>query len=447
MVKKIKILVSWRALVALGEEAKGVNLANEVDRARPSAEAEADDEHPRDDEAVGGERPGPAAERARRRLDGVLPGGRRRERRHVRHRRDDVDGEADEEGSDGGVDGAEEGEDDGEEPDGEHDGEPRRRAAEHAGAAVDADGLLPHEVERRAGEAEGDELVDEHEHHRGVAPRRPRQQREGVGVVQQRVPERPVHRRRRRQRQRQHVRRRGEVDHLEPPRPPHGVHDLHRHGVAAERVEDVGGTGEVEHHRLARPGARRRPIHLAVHDGGDGEVPRGVGRHEEAEEGPDAVVVEGRDEHRGGAASPEDVGPCPLVEAVVDVVDVAGAGDELDDGAEEEEGAVEEEAGVAPMAAEEAVEHLEPLDDMVAEVHLVALPPRPVLDVEHADEVGRPRPHQPVEHLERHPGRHAQLREGVGQRQQHLRHLHRITPLMTSRSIVVIAMRVSCHVI
>ncbi|KAB8114370.1 hypothetical protein EE612_053741, partial [Oryza sativa] len=75
------------------------------------------------------------------------------------------------------------------------------------------------------------------------------------------------------------------------------------------------------------------------------------------------------------------------------------------------------------MAAEEAVEHLEPLDDMVAEVHLVALPPRPVLDVEHADEVGRPRPHQPVEHLERHPGRHAQLREGVGQRQQHLRHL------------------------
>lgn len=54
--------------------------------------------------------------------------------------------------------------------------------------------------------------------------------------------------------------------------------------------------------------------------GGDGEVPGGVGGHAEAEEGPDAVVVEGGDEHRGGAARPEYVRPCPLVQPVVDVV-------------------------------------------------------------------------------------------------------------------------------
>ena len=63
--------------------------------------------------------------------------------------------------------------------------------------------------------------------------------------------------------------------------------------------------------------------HLAVRDGGDGEVPCGVGGHEEAEERPDAVVVEGGDEDRGGAAGAEDVRPRPLVILVVDVVDVA----------------------------------------------------------------------------------------------------------------------------
>lgn len=62
--------------------------------------------------------------------------------------------------------------------------------------------------------------------------------------------------------------------------------------------------------------------YLPVDEGGDGEVPGGVGGHAEAEEGPDPVVVEGGDEHRGGAASPEDVRPCPLVQPVVDVVDV-----------------------------------------------------------------------------------------------------------------------------
>ena len=63
--------------------------------------------------------------------------------------------------------------------------------------------------------------------------------------------------------------------------------------------------------------------HLAVDERGDGEVPRGVGGHAEPQEGPDPVVVEGRDEHRGGAAGAEDVRPGPFVVLVVDVVDVA----------------------------------------------------------------------------------------------------------------------------
>jgi len=139
---------------------------------------------------------------------------------------DDVDGEADEERADGGVDGPEEGEDDGEEPDGDDDGEADQRAEEDARRLVHAHRLLPHEEERGAREPEGDELVDQHQHHRRVAPRRPRQQREGVGVRQQLVAERPVHGRRRRQRQREHVHRRQQVDVLEPARLPHRVHDL-----------------------------------------------------------------------------------------------------------------------------------------------------------------------------------------------------------------------------
>ena len=141
--------------------------------------------------------------------------------------------------------------------------------------------------------------------------------------------------------------------------------------MASEGVEDVGGAGEVEH-ELGRAGVRdalylhasvgadgdgqslvdsRRPIgpsvpvralgwrsprwmevrsgaHLAVDERGDGEVPRGVGGHAEPQEGPDPVVVEGGDEHRGGAAGAEDVGPRPLVQPVVDVVDVAAHRDQ-----------------------------------------------------------------------------------------------------------------------
>jgi hypothetical protein len=62
-----------------------------------------------------------------------------------------------------------------------------------------------------------------------------------------------------------------------------------------------------------------------VDGGSDGEVPGGVGGHAEAEEGPDAVVVEGGDEDGGGAARPEYVRPRPLVQPVVDVVDVTAS--------------------------------------------------------------------------------------------------------------------------
>ena len=95
---------------------------------------------------------------------------------------------------------------------------------------------------------------------------------------------------------------------------------LHGDCVAAKSVEDVGGAGEVEHELLGS--GVRDALGLAVDERGDGEVPCGVGGHAEAQEGPDPVVVEGRDEDGGGAAGAEDVRPCPLVQPVVDVVDV-----------------------------------------------------------------------------------------------------------------------------
>ena len=61
-------------------------------------------------------------------------------------------------------------------------------------------------------------------------------------------------------------------------------------------------------------------------EGGDGEIPGGVGSHAEAQKRPDAVVVEGGNEHGGGATGPEDVRPRPLVQPVVDVVDVTAIG-------------------------------------------------------------------------------------------------------------------------
>lgn len=62
---------------------------------------------------------------------------------------------------------------------------------------------------------------------------------------------------------------------------------------------------------------------LAVDEGGDGEVPGGVGGHAEAKEGPHPVVMEGWDEHCRRAAGAEDIGPCSLVEPIVYVVYIA----------------------------------------------------------------------------------------------------------------------------
>lgn len=145
---------------------------------------------------------------------------------HVGEAGDDVDGEADEESANGGVDGAEEREDDGEEPDGDDDGEAGEGAKGDAFGVVNADHLLPDEVERRTGEAEGDELVDQHQHHRRVAPPRLRKQRKGVGVVEKAVAERPVHGGGGRQSQGEDVESCHEVDELELLRLPHGVHYL-----------------------------------------------------------------------------------------------------------------------------------------------------------------------------------------------------------------------------
>lgn len=61
-----------RALVALGEEAEGVDLVDEVGDARPPAEAEADHQHPRHHERVYHVRPRPSSGEPRRPLHRVL---------------------------------------------------------------------------------------------------------------------------------------------------------------------------------------------------------------------------------------------------------------------------------------------------------------------------------------------------------------------------------------
>lgn len=63
----------WRrALVALGEEAEGVDLADKVGHARPAAEAEADHQHPRHHEGVDDVSACPPSGEPRRPLHGVL---------------------------------------------------------------------------------------------------------------------------------------------------------------------------------------------------------------------------------------------------------------------------------------------------------------------------------------------------------------------------------------
>ena len=61
-----------RALVALGEEAEGVDLAHEVGHAGPAAEAEADHQHPRHHEGVDHVRARPPSGEPRRPLHRVL---------------------------------------------------------------------------------------------------------------------------------------------------------------------------------------------------------------------------------------------------------------------------------------------------------------------------------------------------------------------------------------
>lgn len=61
-----------RALVALGEEAEGVDLVDEVGHAGPAAEAEADHQHPRHHERVDHVRARPPPHQPRRRLHRVL---------------------------------------------------------------------------------------------------------------------------------------------------------------------------------------------------------------------------------------------------------------------------------------------------------------------------------------------------------------------------------------
>ena len=70
---------------------------------------------------------------------------------------------------------------------------------------------------------------------------------------------------------------------------------------------------------------------------------------------------------------------------------------------------------------------------MVPEVGLLPLLPGPVLHVQDADEVRRPAAHQAVEELEQNAAHHPQLREGVGQGQEHLSHLRKHTHKMPAR--------------
>lgn len=61
-----------RALVALGEEPEAVDLPREVGDAGPSAEPEADYQHPDHHEGVDGVRSGPPPQKPRRRLHRIL---------------------------------------------------------------------------------------------------------------------------------------------------------------------------------------------------------------------------------------------------------------------------------------------------------------------------------------------------------------------------------------
>lgn len=104
---------------------------------------------------------------------------------------------------------------------------------------------------------------------------------------------------------------------------------------------------------------------LAVDKGGDGDVPSGVGGHTQTQKGPNPVVVEGGNEDGGGATGSKYVSPGSLVQMVVDIVDVAGTTNQLDNGSEEEEGAVEGKSQGFPVRPQKPIKNLEPLQQFI----------------------------------------------------------------------------------
>ena len=63
-------------------------------------------------------------------------------------------------------------------------------------------------------------------------------------------------------------------------------------------------------------------FYLAVNKGSYGQVPGRIGGHPKAQKRPNAVVVKGGYENCGCAASSKNIGPCPLVQFVIDVVNI-----------------------------------------------------------------------------------------------------------------------------
>ena len=64
-----------------------------------------------------------------------------------------------------------------------------------------------------------------------------------------------------------------------------------------------------------------------MEEGCNSEVPGSVSGHDQAQEGPDSVVVEWRNKDCGGTAGSEDVSPCPLVQIIIYVIYVAATND------------------------------------------------------------------------------------------------------------------------
>ena len=77
------------------------------------------------------------------------------------------------------------------------------------------------------------------------------------------------------------------------------------------------------------------------------------------------------------------------------------------------------------------------LDDVVLEADAFLLLAGAVLDVEDADEVGGPAAHETVEQLQQHAREHPELREGVRQRQEHLRDLQKPTTRKFRNSVTL----------